>query len=159
MRLQAVVTNSCILLIQVTSALRYDPEQVGFNLNENETARDPMDYWGEWQNHSYYPSPDNWRIPFYTLFIDRFVNGDPANDDANGTQFEHDLLSNQLRHGGDVRGLMDSFDYIQGIGVKVDSAHDMYFEGAGSDLHRLSTLLACRISICLGDQTDFHPLI
>ncbi|KAJ9408695.1 putative alpha-1,3-glucan synthase [Paecilomyces variotii] len=118
MRLQAVVTNSCILLIQVISALRYDPEEVGFNLNENETARDPMDYWGEWKDHSYYPSPDNWRIPFYTLFIDRFVNGDPANDDANGTQFEHDLLSNQLRHGGDVKGLMDSFDYIQGMGVK-----------------------------------------
>lgn len=124
MRLLGVVYNLYLLLTPVVSALRYDPEQVGFNLNENETATDPMDYWGEWNNHSYNPSPDNWRLPFYTLFLDRFVNGDPANDDANGTQFEHDLLSNQLRHGGDVLGLMDSFDYIQGMGVKVCFGQD-----------------------------------
>lgn len=101
------------------SALRYDPEQVNFNLNQNQTATDPLDYWGEWENHTYHPSPDNWRFPFYTIFLDRFVNGDPSNDDANGTQWEHDILSNQLRHGGDVRGLMDSFDYLQGMGIKV----------------------------------------
>lgn len=110
-----------LLLIPAVTTLRYDPDQVGFNLNENETATDPLDYWGEWANHSYTPSPDNWRMPFYTLFLDRFVNGDPANDDANGTQFEHDLMSNQLRHGGDVLGLMDSFDYIQGMGMQVDT--------------------------------------
>lgn len=57
-------------------------------------------------------------MPFYSLFLDRFVNGDPSNDNANGTQFEHDPLSNQLRHGGDVRGLMDSFDYLQGMGIE-----------------------------------------
>ena len=39
-------------------------------------------------------------------------------DNANGTYFEHDLSSTQLRHGGDVRGFMDSLDYIQGMGVK-----------------------------------------
>jgi len=108
-----------LLLIPIARALIYDPEQVGFNLNENKTATDPLDYWGEWPNHEYYPSPVNWRMPFYSLFLDRFVNGDPSNDDANGTQFEHDPLSNQLRHGGDVRGLMDSFDYLQGMGIEV----------------------------------------
>lgn len=108
-----------LLLIPIVRALIYDPEQVGFNLNENKTATDPLDYWGEWTNHEYYPSPANWRMPFYSLFLDRFVNGDPSNDNANGTQFEHDPLSNQLRHGGDVRGLMDSFDYLQGMGIEV----------------------------------------
>jgi alpha-1,3-glucan synthase len=108
-----------LLLISAAATLHFDPEQVGFNLNENETATDPLDYWGEWTNHSFQPSPNNWRIPFYSLFLDRFVNGDPTNDDANGTQFEHDLTSTQMRHGGDVLGLMDSFDYIQGMGVKV----------------------------------------
>jgi len=44
---------------------------------------------------------------------------DPSNDDANGTQFEHDLLSAQLRNGGDVKGLQDTLDYIQGLGVKI----------------------------------------
>lgn len=44
---------------------------------------------------------------------------DPSNDDANGTQFEHDILSNQLRYGGDVKGLQDTLDYIEGMGVKL----------------------------------------
>lgn len=111
----------CFYLLQIillADGLRYDPDQVGFNLNENQTASDPLDYWGEW-DHDFMPSPSNWRMPFYTIMLDRFVNGDPSNDDANGTQFEHDLLQTQLRHGGDIEGLKDSLDYLQGMGIKV----------------------------------------
>ncbi|KAI9821263.1 MAG: Cell wall alpha-1,3-glucan synthase ags1 [Pycnora praestabilis] len=105
-------------VIAGATALRYDPEQVGFNLNENQDALNPLDYWGQWDNHTYNPSPANWRFPFYTTFLDRFVNGDPTNDDANGTYFEHDIMGNQLRHGGDVQGFVDSLDYLQGMGIR-----------------------------------------
>jgi len=104
---------------QFAHALIHVPEEVGYNLNENVTAVDPLDYWGEWQNHTFNGSPGNWRFPFYTIFLDKFVNGNPRNDDANGTVFEHDVMGNQLRHGGDVKGLMDSLDYLQGMGIKV----------------------------------------
>ena len=57
-------------------------------------------------------------MPFYSFFLDRFVNGDPSNDDANGTAWEHDLMGTQLRHGGDVKGLQDTLDYIAGMGIK-----------------------------------------
>ena len=122
MKLSSLILNNILLLLwntRLTVALAYTPDQVGFNLNENKTATNPLDYWGQWQDHEYHPSPSNWRMPFYTVFLDRFANGDPSNDDANGTQWEHDILSNQLRSGGDVRGLMDSFDYLQGMGIKV----------------------------------------
>lgn len=97
----------------------YDENWVEYNLNKNQTATDPVYYWGEWENHTFFPSPDNWRFPVYTLFIDRFVNGDPTNDNINGTSFEHDLNSNQMRHGGDAVGLVDTLDYLQGMGIKV----------------------------------------
>ncbi|KAI9790086.1 MAG: hypothetical protein M1816_005556 [Peltula sp. TS41687] len=106
------------VLLHVTVALRYGPQHVGFNLNENQTAVDPLDYWGAWEDHEYMPSPVNWRFPFYTLFLDRFVNGDPSNDNANGTLFEHDPRSNQLRYGGDMRGLRESLDYLHGMGIR-----------------------------------------
>ncbi|KAJ5081763.1 hypothetical protein NUU61_010027 [Penicillium alfredii] len=96
----------------------YDESLVEYNLNENKAARNPAEYWGEWPNHTYFPSPENWRFPVYTLFLDRFVNGDPTNDNINGTLFEHDLNSNQMRHGGDVAGLIDTLDYLQGMGIK-----------------------------------------
>ncbi|CAP82936.1 Pc15g00500 [Penicillium rubens Wisconsin 54-1255] len=96
----------------------YDETLVAYNLNENQTATNPSDYWGEWPDHTYFPSPENWRFPVYTLFLDRFVNGDPTNDNVNGTLFEHDINSNQMRHGGDVVGLLDTLDYLQGMGIK-----------------------------------------
>ncbi|BFZ64122.1 hypothetical protein YB2330_005261 [Saitoella coloradoensis] len=113
---------ACIVLLVLNSlrleALRYDPDQALYNLNQNETAVDPLDYWGQWSDHEYYPSPKNWRMPFYTLFLDRFVNGDPSNDDINGTAFEHDLMSTQFRNGGDLAGLVNTLDYLQGMGIE-----------------------------------------
>lgn len=102
-----------------STAWPYDTSFLDYNLNQNQSATNPIDYWGEWPNHQYHPSPDNWRFPIYTLFLDRFVNGDPTNDNINGSLFEHDLNSNQMRHGGDVVGLLDALDYLQGMNVKV----------------------------------------
>ena len=112
---------SCLfsLLFASVFALRYDPAYQDHNLNQNQSATHPTDYWGQWENHTYHPSPDNWRFPFYTVTLDRFVDGDPTNNEANGTVFEHDWMTNQFRFGGDALGLLGSLDYIQGMGVKV----------------------------------------
>ncbi|KAL9074388.1 MAG: hypothetical protein Q9157_004415 [Trypethelium eluteriae] len=107
---------SCLLVS--ISALRYDPTEAPWNLNQNETATDPLDYYGSWDNHTYTPSPQNWRFPFYSFFLDRFVNGDATNDNANGTAWEQDPTGTQLRAGGDITGLLDSIDYIHGLGIR-----------------------------------------
>lgn len=125
----------CLLLPGLT--LRYDPAHKGWNLNLNESASDPLHYWGEWDNHTFNPSPKTWRFPFYCITLDRYVDGDPTNNEANGTTFEHDWTSNQFRFGGDAKGMMNNLvsivkprlfgpdsnayiqDYIQGMGIKV----------------------------------------
>jgi alpha-1,3-glucan synthase len=108
-----------LLCLPTSLALPYFDDQIDYNLNQNQSATHPLDYWGEWDNHTYHESPSNWRMPFYTITLDRFVNGDPSNDDANGTAWEHDAQSNQFRFGGDIKGLQSSLDYIQGMGIKV----------------------------------------
>lgn len=113
------VFTALTILVRSTGAYSYDPFYTAYNTNQNETAVDPLDYWGEWTNHTYTPSPENWRFPFYTVMLDRFVNGDPTNDNVNGTAFEHDMNSNQMRHGGDLQGFVDTLDYIHGMGIKV----------------------------------------
>jgi alpha-1,3-glucan synthase len=75
-----------------STALRFDQQYVDYNLNQNAGAANITDYYGIWDNHTFTSSPSNWRIPFYTLFLDKFVNGDPTNDDINGTVFEHDTM-------------------------------------------------------------------
>ncbi|KAE8394957.1 hypothetical protein BDV23DRAFT_178946 [Aspergillus alliaceus] len=118
--MQMLTVGFVALFARSATSWPYDESLLEYNVNYNKSATNPADYWGEWPNHQgdYFPSPDNWRFPFYTLFMDRFVNGDPTNDNINGTQFEHDLSSNQMRHGGDVAGLLDTLDYIQGMGIK-----------------------------------------
>lgn len=107
------------LSANLVKCLRYNSDYAGWNLNTNQDAVQPLDYSGFWENHTFHSSPTNWRFPVYTLFLDRFVNGDPENDNANGTLFEQDITSTQFRHGGDIQGLIDSLDYIQGFGIKV----------------------------------------
>jgi alpha-1,3-glucan synthase len=106
-------------LATLVVAAPFDERELDWNLNTNRQTTNPLEYSGSWEGHNYTKSPDNWRVPFYTLFLDRFVNGDPTNDDINGTLFEHDVTSNQLRYGGDLAGLLDSLDYLQGMGIKV----------------------------------------
>lgn len=98
--------------------LKYTLSEVDYNLNVNKTATNPLDYSVD-ERANYTASPDNWRFPFYTVFLDRFVNGDPTNDNANETLFETDMRSTQIRNGGDLQGLVDSLDYIAGMGIKV----------------------------------------
>lgn len=81
-----------LLSCRTSTALRFDAQYVDYNLNQNQAAVDASNYAGIWDNHTFTPSPANWRIPFYTLFLDKFVNGDPTNDDINGTVFEHDTM-------------------------------------------------------------------
>ncbi|KAF1984700.1 glycosyltransferase family 5 protein [Aulographum hederae CBS 113979] len=113
-----LLLTSLLLTARNVFALVYTPEWEDFNLNTNKTATNPLDYWGHWEGHEFTPSPENWRMPFYSLFLDRFANGDPENDNINMTSYEVDPLSNQLRNGGDIAGLMDSLDYLQGFGIK-----------------------------------------
>jgi alpha-1,3-glucan synthase len=143
-----------LLLASVAFCLRFDKQFVGYNLNENEAAVNPLDYSGEWTDHTFHPSPTNWRFPFYTLFLDRYVNGDPANDDINGTVYEKDSQSNQLRHGGDLVGLVDSLDYIQGLGIKVSKPE---FAGSYTDTYRPYTSLVHLSSMFRGTRTLTRP--
>ena len=58
---------------------------------------------------------------FYFVMADRFANGDPDNDTAGieGDRLDHgfDPTDKGFYHGGDLAGVMDKLDYIQGLGT------------------------------------------
>ncbi|GAA1897502.1 pullulanase-type alpha-1,6-glucosidase [Streptomyces sodiiphilus] len=61
------------------------------------------------------------REQFYFVLPDRFANGDPSNDTAgiDGGRLDHghDPADEGFYHGGDLRGLTDRLDYIEGLGT------------------------------------------
>lgn len=69
------------------------------------------------------------RERFYFVMADRFANGDPSNDTggfavpegvpADEARFHHgfDPTDTAYFHGGDIQGLIDELDYIEGLGT------------------------------------------
>ena len=50
----------------------------------------------------------------YLITPDRFANADPSNDDLDGVKVNRSRAG--ARHGGDLRGIINKLDYIQGLG-------------------------------------------
>lgn len=54
----------------------------------------------------------------YLIMPDRFANGDPANDTfPTLLDTQADTKNPYLRHGGDLKGIVDHLDYLQELGV------------------------------------------
>ncbi|AGZ43807.1 pullulanase-type alpha-1,6-glucosidase [Actinoplanes friuliensis] len=79
---------------------------------------------------------------FYFVLPDRFANGDPSNDqgklpgDRLATGF--DPADKGFYHGGDLKGIMDRLDYIQGLGTTAIWLAPVFknrpVQGSGSDV-------------------------
>ena len=104
----------------IASALAapYNETYADYNLNTNQNAQSPLDYDSSFTPSSYTPSPDSWRIPFYTILMDKFADGDPTNNDYFKTEFEWDWRETNFRYGGDLAGLESKLDYLAGMGIK-----------------------------------------
>jgi neopullulanase len=54
----------------------------------------------------------------YMLMPDRFANGNPKNDVVKGTRVDHIARDSMYaRHGGDLQGIEQHFDYLKELGV------------------------------------------
>ncbi len=115
------VGSALLSLLSLASTVWSSPyrdDLTDYNINTNQNAQSPTEYSTPKLN-SYTPSPDNWRtLPFYTILLDKFADGDPSNNDFFGTMFEYDWRETQLRFGGDLKGLVSKLDYLQGMGIK-----------------------------------------
>jgi len=108
-----------LLLSTLAVASPYRADLVQYNLNINQNAQDPTQYFTNRSNTTYTPSPQNWRaVPFYTVLLDKFADGDPSNNQYFDSMYEWDWRETQLRFGGDLKGLASKLDYIQGMGIK-----------------------------------------
>lgn len=142
---------SSLFLFDVTG-LQYTASEVEYNLNTNVDATHPLDYSGTWENHTFNPSPSTWRFPFYVITLDRFIDGDPTNNDANNTNFENFWMTNQYRFGGDLKGLESHLDYLQGMGIKVRHTGSSVLKGL-TNSSRHCILPELPLSTCHGRVT------
>lgn len=63
------------------------------------------------------PAPFSWQnATVYFVLTDRFVNGDPTNDNSYG-RHKDGMQEIGTFHGGDLKGLTSKLDYLQQLGV------------------------------------------
>lgn len=118
MRVHTALWSLVALITSRTLASPYREDIVDWNINTNQNANSPLDY-STPRRSKYTPSPQNWRsVPFYTVLLDKFADGDPTNNDFFKTMYEWDWRETQLRFGGDLKGLTSKLDYLQGMGFK-----------------------------------------
>lgn len=87
----------------------------------------------------------------YLIMPDRFVNGDPSNDQIEGLQDQgHDRSAKYHRHGGDLMGIESRLDYLQSLGVTTlwlnpveinDQPHESYHGYAATDHYKVDPRL------------------
>lgn len=82
----------------------------------------------------------------YQIMPDRFANGDTRNDSVAGLPDKLDRKLGHGRHGGDIQGIIDHLDYIEGMGftqlwptplVENDMKAASYHGYAATDLYKI----------------------
>lgn len=92
---------------------------------------------------------------FYQIFPDRFANGDPSNDPSNVQPWGSQPTIWGFQ-GGDLRGVIQKFDYLLELGVTA-----LYFNPIfqATSNHRYNISDYYHIDRKLGDMDDFKALI
>ncbi|HMD90522.1 MAG TPA: glycoside hydrolase family 13 protein [Anaerolineaceae bacterium] len=92
---------------------------------------------------------------FYQIFPDRFANGDLENDPPNLQAWGASPTTYSFQ-GGDLRGIIQKFDYLLDLGITAIYLNPIFFSTSN---HRYNTTDYYRIDPKLGDLTDFKALL
>ena len=96
----------------------------------------------------------------YLITPDRFANGDYANDSTEDTLEKVDRQNINGRHGGDIQGILDHFDYIKDLGITtlwlnpvLENNQEVYsYHGYGiSDFYKVDSRF--------GSNEDYRTLV
>jgi cyclomaltodextrinase len=92
---------------------------------------------------------------FYQIFPDRFANGDTHNDPPNVQSWGSPPTSWGFQ-GGDLRGVIDKFDYILDLGINAVYLNPIFLSTSN---HRYNTVDYFKIDPRVGTLEDFHALL
>lgn len=141
--------------LSLINAAPLTSENARWNVNLEE-RHEPEKYRGAWANHSYFPSPQDWRsLSIYQLITDRFADGDPRNNELFASGF--DVRDMTYRHGGDFVGVTERLPYIKGLGCRGIWISPVFQNGYNS-YHQYSQLDFTLLDQRLGSKAELRQL-
>ena len=111
------------------------------------------------------PSPNSWALEVgYQIQVDRFQNGDPANDNINIPEVQQQYQNSSkhglpdYRHGGDIQGIINRLGYLQELGITMLWVTPVFANGNGS-YHGYCTSDFTKIDPGFGTNELFRTLV
>ena len=111
------VDNPNYLFVKINISKEAKAGQVEFVFEQNNKSivKKSFELLGRNLNRSEMPGFNN-ADAIYLITPDRFVNGDPTNDNIDGYRETMDRTKKGGRHGGDLKGLSNALTYIKNLG-------------------------------------------
>jgi neopullulanase len=95
----------------------------------------------------------------YLIMPDRFANGDPTNDEPADAPGSHDRAKARAYHGGDLRGIREHLDYLQGLGVTTLWLTPIVKNGGAEDYHGYGAVDLYAVEPHLGNLREYQELV
>ncbi len=95
----------------------------------------------------------------YLLTPDRFADGNPANNRVEGILDEFDRTKDNMRHGGDLQGIIDRLDYLQDLGITAIWPMPILENNIQRSYHGYQATDLYRIDPRYGTNADFKQLV
>jgi glycosidase len=119
----------------------------------------------EYRLHEKNPDPDHARgfgrsDAIYLITPDRFANGDASNDNIKGLAEQADRGNKDGRHGGDIRGILNSLDYIADMGFTAIWLNPLLENDMPAySYHGYSTTDFYRVDARFGSNEEYRELV
>ncbi|MFI2813004.1 glycoside hydrolase family 13 protein [Microbulbifer zhoushanensis] len=153
--------NPNYLFINLRLASDVEPGTVAIRLQEDGIPHSSFDY--ELRTRTAPPRGERGfdsSDAIYLVTPDRFANGDPGNDTAEGVQEGLDRDAPGGRHGGDIAGMRAALDYIEGLGFTAIWPNPLLEnDQPGYSYHGYSATDHYRIDPRFGSNAEFRAFV
>lgn len=95
----------------------------------------------------------------YLITPDRFANGDPSNDRHPRMLDEYDPRRDELRHGGDLRGIMDHLDHIVDLGCTAIWLNPILENNGVNSYHGYKATDLYQVDERFGGNSAYHEFV
>jgi len=95
----------------------------------------------------------------YLIMPDRFVNGDPTNDQPPGAPASYDRANPRAYHGGDLRGIREHLPYLKDLGVTTLWLTPILKNRAPQDYHGYGAVDLYAVDPHLGTINEYQQLV
>src|ERR1035437_6036678 len=108
-----------------------------------------------------FPSPADWRDEnIYFIFLDRFYDGDPSNNNVESAHGAPYTPSDaHAIHGGDLRGVQQKLDYIKSLGATAIWVTPLAYNVGGSAFHAYGAQAFYQLAPHWGTMTDLSNMV